>query len=57
MKIGWMIGFGLGMAAGALVVHNCKKARQKVAETQNAVVQKIEEKNKQMFENAETGNS
>jgi len=50
--IGWLIGFGLGAVTGALVVHNCKKARQKLAEAQDAIVEKIEEKKRQMFQSA-----
>lgn len=50
MKLGTYICFGLGMAAGALVMHNCKKVRKTVADAQDAVVEKIESKKQEIFE-------
>jgi hypothetical protein len=42
MKIGWYIGFGLGLAAGALILHNSKRAQRVVSDAQDAVIEKAE---------------
>ncbi len=52
MKLGWFVGFGLGMAAGALLLNNCKRARKTVSDVQDTVVRKMEEKTKETCEAA-----
>ena len=49
MKTEICLGFGLGLAAGVLLMNNCKRVRQTVADTQDAVVEKIEAKKNEMM--------
>ena len=48
MKTEICLGFGLGLAAGVLLMNNCKRVRQTVADTQDAVVEKVEAKKNEM---------
>ena len=46
------IGLGIGFAAGLLLMNNCKPVRNKVAEAQDVVVEKFENKKREMTEKA-----
>jgi len=46
------VGLGLGLMAGLLVMNNCKSVRQKVADTQNTVFERLEQKKREMASKA-----